>query len=1105
MFRQPPLPMPIATGLLVGLVCLALIGIEGWWDWTARTAQLESAQTESVNLVERVAQHAAAVFDLADDMLLGVAERMQGDGTAPAVLQRLDRLLALRAATFPQLYEVNVVGPGGARLATSLAERSSFPDSQLEAIVAYHRAHDDSSLYVGPLRQSRRDGRWVVSLSRRFNAPDGSFAGAVEVVIDLNYFQDFYRRLGLGPHSTVSLWRDDGVLLVRQPPVPDALSEAVRSIDLSRLQAFRAQSGMFTMSGKIDGEPRIYAYQHLERVPLILFYGVAVRDALAGWQTRTLTHIGLLALFLCVVALMGSRILRQVRRTRKAEGAYRLLADHSTDVVFTLDRQCRLEFITPSALERIGVPPERLIGTEILQYVHPEDREAAEAAYRAVAAGQDRGVVQYRLRHADGHFLWVEIELKLVRSPVTGAPMSIIGASRDVTAKRMAEITLQAEQAFFQAVFEYTTDALFVQSVQADGSFPAERINAAAARSLAIAAQDAVGQSPRSLFGEQYGAALEDGLRDTLAAKRAMPMDDRVADGVTWEVILVPLPGVSGQIERILITARDVSEQRRVQEAGLLLRAGEEQRRLAAEATSERLDRLARHLGRARDQAELANQAKSRFLTNMSHELRTPLNGILGYAQLLRMEGGLSPSQIERVEAMREAGRHLLEMITGVLDIAQIEADKITLQNADVSLPELVQACMSLVRPVAESKGLTLGFVMAPDGPAHLQVDPTRLRQVLLNLLGNAVKFTAAGAVEVRLLWNATQTTMRMEVADTGPGIPPVQRERLFEAFERMDDPSGPSTEGTGLGLMISARLIGAMGGRIGCDAGADGAGSVFWFELPAVKAEAAEAAPSEAGAVPVTPLRLLVVDDIANNRDIAAAFLRSAGHRVTSAASGAAAVRAAAAKRFDAVLMDVRMPGMDGLEATRQIRALPPPNGAVPIIAVTAQAFPEQIEACHQAGMDHHLSKPFEVEALLNAVATGIGGAERARDAAPAPPSQETAPILDHAIFAATASYLPQAELAVHMQALVTRGQGLLAALQGDQPAEEAAALAHAMAGAAGTFGFQQIADVGRRYEYAVETRASERDMLGEALIQTTIATIAALQDMAASALVNA
>jgi PAS domain S-box-containing protein len=1098
------LPRPVAGGMLVGLVFLALIGIEGWWAWSARIAALDVAQSEAVNLVERVAQQAEGVLDVADDVLLGVVERMQTDGASPAALQRLDRLLAMRVAAFPRLYEILVVGPDSTRLADSLEDGSGRPDSQLGPIVAYHRSHDDPEPYVGPLQQSRRDGRLVVTLSRRFNQPDGSFGGVAEVVIDLNTFHNFYRRLHIAAHSTVSLWRDDGTLLVREPPVADAFGEGVRAIDLSRLQAFRGQNGIFTMRGKIDGEPRIYAYQHLDRVPLILFYGVATRDALAGWLSRTVTHIGLLALFLSLVALAGWRALGQMRRVRKAEDAYRLLADHSTDVVFTLDLQCRFEFITPSALERVGLPAEALLGRDITEFIHPEDRAEAAAAYRAVAAGQDHAVVLYRLAHADGSFLWVEVELKLVRAVVTGAPMSIIGASRDVTARRMAEITLQAEQAFFQAVFEYTTDGLFVQSVQPDGSFPTERINTAAARSLNIAARDAVGQSPRALFGATYGEALEAGLRHALAVKHAVPMEDRVAAGLTWELILVPIPGANGAIEHILLSARDVSEQRRVQDAELLLRAGEEQRRLAAEATSERLDRLARHLGRARDQAELANQAKSRFLTNMSHELRTPLNGILGYAQLLRMEGGLSGSQLEHVDAMREAGRHLLEMITGVLDIAQIEADKITLQNVNVSLKEVVQACLSLVRPVADAKDLTLGFTMAPDGPPVLQVDPMRLRQVLLNLLGNAVKFTASGAVEVRLLWNGDQTTMRMEVADTGPGIPPVQRERLFEAFERMDDASAASTEGAGLGLMISARLIGAMGGRIGCDAGADGIGSVFWFELPALRAEASDAAPSPPGETSVTPLRLLVVDDIANNRDIAAAFLRSAGHRVTSAASGAAAIRAAAAKLYDAILMDVRMPGMDGLEATRQIRALPSPNGAVPIIAVTAQAFPEQIEACHDAGMDHHLSKPFEVESLLNAVAIAMGAASRAAEA-PTAPMPDALPIIDPAMFAATASYLPQAELSVHLQALVGRGQALLQALQGDRPPGETAALAHAMAGAAGTFGFQQIADLGRRFEYAVETHAPEQAALAAALIQTTMVTIAALQEKAAACLVAA
>jgi CheY-like chemotaxis protein len=245
----------------------------------------------------------------------------------------------------------------------------------------------------------------------------------------------------------------------------------------------------------------------------------------------------------------------------------------------------------------------------------------------------------------------------------------------------------------------------------------------------------------------------------------------------------------------------------------------------------------------------------------------------------------------------------------------------------------------------------------------------------MLNLLGNALKFTTCGAVELRLQSTANGSVLRIEVVDTGPGVPVGQRERLFQAFERADTDATRFREGAGLGLSIAARLVLLMAGRLGHD-DKPGGGSVFWFELPRGDVTDADAVfgcggdPATVKAMPdARQLRILVVDDVLMNRDIAGAFLRAGGHAVICAEGGAQAVAAVDGSDFDVVLMDVRMPGMDGLEATRRIRALEGARGRVPIVALTAQAFTEQIAACREAGMDSHLAKPFDVAGLLETV----------------------------------------------------------------------------------------------------------------------------------------
>ena len=407
-----------------------------------------------------------------------------------------------------------------------------------------------------------------------------------------------------------------------------------------------------------------------------------------------------------------------------------------------------------------------------------------------------------------------------------------------------------------------------------------------------------------------------------------------------WEFILTPVHATGFEPERIFVVARDIT-------------AG----RLQAE-----------ELGCAKEVAERASQAKSQFLAAMSHEIRTPLNAVLGFASLAQRTPDLAPALSRQLALIEKAGSSLLTIINDVLDFSKIEAGRLELEQRPLDLRRLAEDCLSLTRWLAEEKKLQLECAVDPETPGIVVADETRVRQVLLNLLNNALKFTPAGQVTLRICCDWSAGRLIFVVEDSGIGISPQRIDTLFQDFVQGDGSISRQYGGTGLGLSISRRLARLMGGDIEAES-VLGFGSRFRFHIPVVTAAPVDAAAGASSlSVPdlYAPRRILLVDDLEINREIVAAMLRSAGHEVEIAADGPNAIANYRARRHDLILMDVQMPGMDGLEATRRIRELDAGGRSVPIVALTANVFSQQIESYREAGMSDHIGKPFERDVLL-------------------------------------------------------------------------------------------------------------------------------------------
>jgi signal transduction histidine kinase/ActR/RegA family two-component response regulator len=534
----------------------------------------------------------------------------------------------------------------------------------------------------------------------------------------------------------------------------------------------------------------------------------------------------------------------------------------------------------------------------------------------------------------------------------------------EVEERQRAEGRLEQVNAELAATLKAIPDLLF--ELDSDGRY------------VQIWAQD-----PTLLAAQReqlLGATVAEMLPAPAAAKVMEAIDDAAKNGCSsGQVIHLPLSQGNHWFElstavkcldddrpSFIVLSRDISDKHRIEEELASYRCNLE----------ESVEQRTRELVEARDRAEHLSQVKSEFLANMSHEIRTPLNAITGMAYLIR-RSGLKPEQAVRMDKLEAAGAHLLSTINAILELSKIESGKLELEQADVRPAQLVENVLDMVRERAKAKGLRLDSQLC-DLPEPLLGDATRLQQALLNYVSNAVKFTERGGITVSLgLKEETADAMlvRFEVKDTGIGVAPDAVPRLFGNFEQADNSMTRRYGGSGLGLAITRKFAELMGGEAGLES-AVGVGSTFWFTARLHKGPVSRPVPEAATAQnheqalrsAFEGRRALVAEDDPNNREIVVSMLELVGLSVDGAVDGEDALRRAGERRYDLILMDMQMPNMDGLEATRAVRRLPGCS-SIPILAVTANAFAENRDACLAAGMNDFVSKPVKSDQLYGKV----------------------------------------------------------------------------------------------------------------------------------------
>ena len=648
---------------------------------------------------------------------------------------------------------------------------------------------------------------------------------------------------------------------------------------------------------------------------------------------------------------LGQEIARRTETLRHSEERLKYALEGSSDGLWDWDIQTNEVYYSPRWEEMFGYEPgtaPRNIET-FSELVHPDD---LQPTFDAIERYMRREVpfysVEIRMKRIDGAPMWTQHRATALFDE-HGNGIRMIGTTMDTTARKQAEVTLQRTT----EMLEKTNRMARVGGWELD--MATQRLSwSAVTKQIHEVPPD---YEPVLETGINFYKEGESRERITEVVQRAIeegiPYDVELQivtakNNTLWVRAIGEAEFLDGQCSRLTGTFQDISERKSREE----------------------------ELASAREAADVANKTKTEFLANMSHEIRTPMNAILGLTDLL-MDTSLTSKQRDYLDKLRVSSQAMLHVINDILDISKIEANQLDISIDELQIATIIKQLAGLFDEHARQRALTLEMTVAEELPTHVFGDFQRICQVLINLIGNALKFTAEGRVALRIDRGEIATSdglfpLRFTVTDTGIGIPANRLAEVFEPFSQVDASTTRSFGGTGLGLSISAHLVALMGGQLEVDSEL-GVGSSFTFTLPVETSEVRYEVSEDASARPdlselATPIhgaRVLLVEDNSLNQLVASAILRRAGLEVVTAGDGVEALSCIRDQRFDVVLMDAQMPRMDGYAATRQLRQLDGLDD-LPVIALTAGSMARDRTACIEAGMNDYLTKPLDSRVLI-------------------------------------------------------------------------------------------------------------------------------------------